>query len=724
LTSIEAEADRDFEGEITIDGGDGSDSLALSVGSDNTTEFKKFLNLDNVTFSNIETVKLDWTAAAAAMFDASVISTLEAIELTPAGGFADQNFTLENAGTVNAITVKNVLDSNDEVGDITVEDITAEDFTLTLEAQNYDTDLTENEAGANDLDVDVATVNVATTISDFGISADPDFDASVTQEDVDDDNTLVKIQNNLNDIGDGDTENTITVNLSGELGLAINDIYFAAGTEGTAGDTVTLNSSAVGDTDINDVIIDDFNEELVINATGETVDSELTVVSAIAVDFLDSITFTGTQNVVLNGFGLDTADGSDEGLTAIDASDLSGDLTLGTLSDEVGDGWNEDQDTDAVDTFTLTGGGGKLTAQLSPVDDQAGAKQVINTGAGGSEITLGGFVSEDATSTTIDFNGGAGDDKVIITANTVGTAADFGENNTLQIDGGEGTNTLELTYSGTQDTVEISDFANFSSVVISGDMNGEALTIGYNDEMFDTEEDDMEISAFATDSVVYFKAHDDNADVDLSSDGAANIISDALGTITWGAMGDGDDNVLTGDANDNIITGGDGADTLTGGAGADTFVFSAVGSNGTDTIADFDDATSGTDDDVMDFSGLGAVFDAAVFDDVNGAYNSTALSVAADSNGLAANNDIVVDTGTVADLATLDTNAAAESNVNGEMLYLLQVTDYDGQGTAGTVLVHDDDAATDDGGANLTILGVVTLATGAVLGELDANNFA
>jgi len=186
-------------------------------------------------------------------------------------------------------------------------------------------------------------------------------------------------------------------------------------------------------------------------------------------------------------------------------------------------------------------------------------------------------------------------------------------------------------------------------------------------------------------------------------------------------------NTIVDTGKDDVIEAGDGADDLTGGAGADTFKFSAVGSNGTDSINNFDDATNGTDDDIMDFSGLGTVFDGAAFDAAGAAYNSTYVSVVGDStDGLGA-VDLVVDTGTVADLATLEDNLAAETGVSGEMLVIINVTDYDSNtagNQTGIVIAHDDDVTSDSNRANISLLGVVGLESGVGLADLTAANFA
>ena len=108
----------------------------------------------------------------------------------------------------------------------------------------------------------------------------------------------------------------------------------------------------------------------------------------------------------------------------------------------------------------------------------------------------------------------------------------------------------------------------------------------------------------------------DVIDKSASSFGWMINASDGHDTILGGrganALGGGNgDDVIVGGASADIIAGGSGADTMTGGAGNDTFLFAAgdltsIASGKVDRITDFHPNGTGSERDVLRFTGFGA----------------------------------------------------------------------------------------------------------------------
>ena len=173
---------------------------------------------------------------------------------------------------------------------------------------------------------------------------------------------------------------------------------------------------------------------------------------------------------------------------------------------------------------------------------------------------------------------------------------------------------------------------------------------------------------------------------------------------------------ITGNSGDNTITAGSGDDEITGGDGQDTFVFSAVGSNGTDYLTDFD---ADTDNDILDFT---TIFSGSI----SAVENTTAISNSGDDS--VADSEVYFDTGTVADLQTIDSRLAEESNPSGQGIVVMQVDDIDpdtsGAQTA-KAIVHDADMGNDSGdGSDMTLLGTMKFDSGGIADLTQANNLA
>ena len=219
-------------------------------------------------------------------------------------------------------------------------------------------------------------------------------------------------------------------------------------------------------------------------------------------------------------------------------------------------------------------------------------------------------------------------------------------NRTITIDGGDGTDTVEITavHAATDrltlTDVEVVDINNQAGTYDIRDFNGKTLvaesTGGTNTVLtFDASNvTNVNLSALTI----------DDAEIDVVVASVTNMDTTIVGTngkdtITGGngadtITGGNGANILIGGAGDDVITGGTGVDTVTGGAGADDIttgsgddiiVFAAAGADtgstaGTfDTIKDFTVTTNVNDaaeniGDLLDYSGETAAIGATTTD--------------------------------------------------------------------------------------------------------------
>jgi len=244
----------------------------------------------------------------------------------------------------------------------------------------------------------------------------------------------------------------------------------------------------------------------------------------------------------------------------------------------------------------LKAGAGNDTAFAGPGDDgddtvegNAG-NDLIGAGVG-NDLIAGGDISDTVTQGNVQaagsdtLFGGAGDD--ILAGGSYNT-----ETHTA-VDSGAGNNAI---FSGSgNDTI-------FGGRGTPSD-NADTLFGGSGDDIIYASNDTDQVDGGAGDDTLFGGNAADTVDGSTGDD----IIFGATGAdqIDGGA---GDDTLyggnaadtVDGGAGDDIIRGNAGNDSLSGGAGADTFVFATEFGN--DTISDF--GTSGSDLDVLDFSGI------------------------------------------------------------------------------------------------------------------------
>lgn len=197
---------------------------------------------------------------------------------------------------------------------------------------------------------------------------------------------------------------------------------------------------------------------------------------------------------------------------------------------------------------------------------------VINSGNGADKLTLkggGGMLSA---------NAGEGDDYVILL------------DNAPIADGGNGTDTLEIHFTGGLDMAGVSNFENLvlgGKAAINGTGNGGNNTITGNDgkntldggggvdTLIGGKGDDTYIVRHAADTVIEAV---DGGKKDHVMAYASYILSDNVENLTLmgsndlSATGNAQKNVITGNEGNNTLDGGGGIDTLIGGLGDDLYI--------------------------------------------------------------------------------------------------------------------------------------------------------
>jgi Ca2+-binding RTX toxin-like protein len=310
------------------------------------------------------------------------------------------------------------------------------------------------------------------------------------------------------------------------------------------------------------------------------------------------------ENVHFNALGgVDTITVND--LTGTDVKQVALDLGA-TPGSPTGDG--------AVDTITING-----TAGDDVINVTASNGVVTVTGLA-STVTITGF---DATDKLV-INGLGGDD--VINASGLGTAmqltANGGDGNDILI-GGAGNDTLT---GGAGDDVliggagqDVLDGGPGNNILIQ---DGGAPVAAFaasatgapmpTPKLFEGTGGNDQVSAKLTGDKVDIAGLAAPANLDANTSGGFVVLNGLAGDDVIDASGVTVSTmrfILNGGDGNDVLHGGSGDDVLNGGVGADHFVFS--GSNGTDTITDFQAGV-----DKIDISGYGAAL--ASFGDLSG----------------------------------------------------------------------------------------------------------
>lgn len=426
---------------------------------------------------------------------------------------------------------------------------------------------------------------------------------------------------------------------------------------------------------------------------------------------------TDTGALTLNGFETLNlvANGGPDSLTAAEKVSTIASFTADKLTAINLTGQSFDL-TNAATTKAVTIDGSALTGNLTIAGNLAKGSTVTGS-AGKDALTLG-----TAGST---YNAGAGDDTINGTAAQINTAADYNV-----IDGGEGTDTLNITGGGALTLVDnnLSKITNVEKVVIATTTtNDQTITTGgFFDTNWKTNGIDLTTTTTTGDVAIDMTSFTGAAKLSVTTagttggEGAINVQTGTGAddvTVSAAAAGDAG-TVKTYAGNDKITTAGTEAFTLIGGAGDDTYVlgstgvntveFSAVASNGVDTITGF---TAGTD--VLKVSTLATLVGSATGGiDVDDTANAAAKADTAVSEIAQISTDAAADWADVATIIAQSATVAADTTAgNATTLFAID------NGTDTRLYLFQDDAT-----SNATIEASELTLVGTISGLADATS--
>jgi len=556
-----------------VDGGDGTDTLSVTA-----------LDADAlVGVTNVET--LSFTGAASVVKDLS----FDTLDLTTDSNADSLTF---GTGYTKASTVK--VDAGDTA--INGAKITMTVTGIAADFESGDgTIVTGSSSTTNDsitIEADGSTVATASRITNVNsITVDDGGDSTTGSE---------SATNKLS----GDD---ITINLA-SYGTALT-------IDASALDAANKDNDADGDIDSSDSSA----EKLTITGTSA---KALTVTGGSSDDTIVGSSDTAAGDTLKGGAGADTFTMAAGNLTYLDTIDGGAGTDIITVAQDVSD--VDFMNVSNVETLTIDEAGtstnvlgayfnstGITTVNLDPT-------HVSTISAAG---TSGNITYKQAGAVADDITAGLGDDTFSYSGTTLLTAAD-------SIDGGAGTDTIEVDNSGGAATVIVGMGAvkNIEKVVVKddnggdtvGSENADAISITIDGESTagiesdnSTDNEDVQITIDASvitdtnDTTTIVASDINDPDYSFVIKGAASVDditgSGVVDTISGNGGNDlivagaGDD-VVDGGAGDDDITGGAGKDTLTGGAGDDEFLYALGSSEATnekpDTITDF---TTGSD---------------------------------------------------------------------------------------------------------------------------------
>ena len=609
----------DADGHDTIDGGAGSNTLDFTVGFESSSDYYNLVD-DEVTITNMQTVRIDVMGEDIATLDASLVDGLETVIVRNDSEYysTSAHFDIMDMASDVLVQVQHASsdDSSEEVnGTIvhlhqadgtgsddsqTVEIIsgtnTAEEFNFTLEIE-------ANDADSMDLyDEEVENVTI--------IDSDTENNTVLLDSAEEHDGTLTLTGGRANDtftIHDDDQIIAETVDASGQLSDVTIDLGEAdqTVTMGSGDDNVVFVDGGLDDDDhldggLGDDIItanflassnDDLNitgfETLRTSAAGEDSGDDLTIdvsesddiatIELMGNNHSDSIAGEDAYDVTIEVIA--------DGISAINlVDDNEGNNTFNSLVIT-----DEDSGNPADMTITVDDAGAMTAGQITldadtknltinnlgdDTDEVSFANGILAAGVTSLVVTDGNDTAQDTTTNVINLDDTLGLVSVDLsgalggTDLTVEALADAATINMVQSDDVEedAADALTITYVGDTgaDDVEITGGGNDESVTITnGNMDDLVINMGGGD-----------------DTVNLYGMDGENVEVDGGAGNDSITAGDDGGEYFGGTGAD-------------TITGGIGDDTMVGGAGADTFVF--VGAEiGNDTV----DFTAG---DKLDF---------------------------------------------------------------------------------------------------------------------------
>jgi hypothetical protein len=401
----------------------------------------------------------------------------------------------------------------------------------------------------------------------------------------------------------------------------------------TDGQTVALTTDGGGLTVTGSAATDSITLAPAVGLTALTLATVATATIAPSADVTITTLITAGADIVLTGSNDIVITNVDAFVTSIDASALSGELTL---------------------------------------DSTVATAAVIIGGAGANSLTIG-------AATTTSYTGGAVVDTVDATALATGTlAAELGGGDdvvkfgtlgaaTVALEGGLGTDTIDFA-TGSDTTTATTWAVNAFEGITVTDLNGTGNIVGNTLAMQGSQLSGesltlsiLEDSAGNTDDTLVLTVTADAATVDLSGISVAD--TDAITTVINGDAAVAQ--TIKGTNADDVITaGGTAVDTVTGGAGSDTFAMTSTAAT-LSSIVGFTSAATG-DNDTLDVTAAVVAAGIAAQDvtgDVTGETGS--LTASTDANGLLTLSGLSVDKAAVDTLAEWVAVAGTVSAVGG-----------------------------------------------------------
>ena len=433
------------------------DNLTLDVG---TTDVDMNINMNGVAASSAVTVQniggdanhnVNVFFNSSSAMSGSTTVTFQDLDVNEFDSNIDATFSAATEHELN-LTALNV-DSNDNFNMNANIELGAADVALAINV-----DLTNVVGEDVDVNLDYNTNGVASTNAVFNL-----VDSNVNDIDLD-------IDSNNQGTGDQDvlTINASSLNTDGNQNqeAEINADWFE-----TVNINVDGNGAVFDDLDFFTNDDNDFALNIVANAD-MTVDSDINMNGNVG---SSTITVSGAGNVELGDVDFNN-DGNDNTVMTIDASALTGDLTLedGNVSGGIS----------SIDS--LISGSGADSIGL-----RGGFTAVVDTGAGDDAVDTGGADYGDANAGTLD--GGDGIDVIAIDDGAL-LDADYADNisNFEVLDFSDGTGTYDLSIEESLDDIRatgsiaapvtITEFAAANSLTLTDFVDADAITVTLADD--------------------------------------------------------------------------------------------------------------------------------------------------------------------------------------------------------------------------------------------------
>ncbi|GAB5606502.1 beta strand repeat-containing protein [Sideroxyarcus sp. TK5] len=612
-------------GNDTLDGGTGADSLAGGAGNDTYV-------VDNIGDMVTEAAN-SGTDTVQSSISYTLGANVENLTLTGVDAINGTGNTLNNTITGNAAA--NVLDGGagadsmaggagddtyvvDNAGDVVTEALNAGidqvqsgiSYTLTANVENLTLTGTAAINGTgNSLDNTIIG-NAAANVLNGGAGADT-MSGGAGNDTYVVDNVGDVIVEEVNS-GTDSVQSSVTYTLSDNVENLTLTGTTAIDGAGNALDNVISGNSGINvlaGLGGNDTYYVDNTEDVVVENTGEGIDSVYSSATYTLADNVENLALTGASAINASGNALDNILTGNSGNNVLDggagADTMAGGAGNDTyVVDNAGDVVTEalNAGTDTVQSnISYTLGNNLENLVLTGADSLSATGNSLNNvivGNSGNNLIDGGAGADT-------MSGGAGDDTYVVdnTGDVIVEAVGEGfdtvhasANYTL------GANIENLALAGTAD---ISGTGNALDNVITGNSGNNSLSGDAGNDTLDGGIGADSMSGGTGDDTYIVDNTGDvvteglNAGIDSVQSSVSYTLSDNVenltltGTASINANGNALDNILTGNSGANVLDGGAGADTLIGGQGKDTLMGGAGNDryefnlgDGADTIID------------------------------------------------------------------------------------------------------------------------------------------